>query len=265
MPPSVPPLVREGHKNLALRIKKKLKVAVKTSLDAGVKDVIVVGRSQGGSVAEILGMAYEYEFPSDVRITVRAFNPPRTGDLDWARLVDSAFDGRFGYAVCKNDGTARSPSFKYNHPMGEIFLPVGADEGAWVACKGRENPECSFGVPVQNLKSASDGDPWVYERGLHRNTDRQSHGGPSGESCSAAEETRPPRARSSPTFKPGSTRNTRSHARLVDGLSSSCFRIPRGDYPCCHRINLGYATVELSGTGSLISPQFHIARSMLTM
>lgn len=141
--------IRIGHTILATTIKNRLAQAVQASVDAGVKEIILVGHSQGGSIAEILGVSYQLDFP-DLTVTVRAFNQPQSGNAPWAAVVDAVLPGQFGYAVRMNDGIAHEPGSTifgdYIHPAGEIWLPNGAAEDGWVQCPGRENPACSMGL-----------------------------------------------------------------------------------------------------------------------
>lgn len=151
--------IRQGHMILADTIKGKLKDAVSASRDNGIRSIVVTGHSQGGSVAEILAASYQADYPS-LKVSVLAFNPPKSGNLAWAKHIEALMPGsQVSYAAYKNDGTVHDPGGEYTHPAGEIFLPVGAkDPDGWVECKGRQNKACSTGV-TENLESAGDGSP----------------------------------------------------------------------------------------------------------
>jgi pimeloyl-ACP methyl ester carboxylesterase len=142
-----------------MRIQTTLADYVPQQVAGGVRDIILVGHSQGGSVAEMLGVAYQLQYPA-VRVSVRAFNQPRSGNPRWAGVVESQLGDRFSFAVRTNDRTARSPSSPlfWAHPAGEVYLPVGAAENGWVTCPGRENPKC-LNAYKGDTEPAADGDP----------------------------------------------------------------------------------------------------------
>lgn len=156
--------VRRGNSWFAATIKTELADYVREQVNGGVRDIIVVGHSQGGSVAEILGVAYQMQYPT-LGVAVRAFNPPRTGNFDWATLVEQKLGQRFGFAVRTNDEVSQKPGRegtpKWAHPVGEVYLPVGAGEDGWLTCPGRENPKCLRGYKG-DLARAAPGDPYVH-------------------------------------------------------------------------------------------------------
>ncbi len=143
-------LVREGHKKLADEYDVLLHRHVSASHFRGMRDIVFVGHSQGGSIVELLSVAYKKRFP-DLKITVRAFSPPKTGNAAWATLVEDTVDD-YQYAVPKNDRVPHEPvGEEWVHPKGEVFWPIQADDETekmwWVRCPGRQNHKCSEGVP----------------------------------------------------------------------------------------------------------------------
>ncbi|KLT41105.1 alpha/beta-hydrolase [Cutaneotrichosporon oleaginosum] len=144
-----PVRIRRGHANLAQLYRNVVDKSVEKSYNGGTRDMVLVGHSQGGSIAEILGVEYKKRFP-DMKITVRAFSPPKTGNGAWARAVENTIDD-YRYAVAKNDRIPHEPlAEEWTHPEGEVYWPFEffppPDPMDWVYCPGRENNECSEGI-----------------------------------------------------------------------------------------------------------------------
>lgn len=120
--------------------------------------IVVTGHSLGGAIASLCALSLQGTYP-DANLKLYTFGQPRTGDADFAQLVES----RIGLtnifrAVHTNDGvpTIRiQKRLKYQHFSVEYwnFRDPAAPESV-KACWRREDPTCSDAIPSLGINPA---------------------------------------------------------------------------------------------------------------
>lgn len=121
---------------------------VKAALDAGLTDnpnynLTVTGHSMGGALASISAASLLGQGTS---LTPYTYGQPRTGDQNYANLIDSNFPGTLYRITHKNDGVPQIPSQDdgYRHHSTEYWQSEDppTTENTF-KCTGQEPTDCN--------------------------------------------------------------------------------------------------------------------------
>ncbi|KAH8828776.1 alpha/beta-hydrolase [Flagelloscypha sp. PMI_526] len=110
--------------------------------------LLLTGHSLGGALAVMDAMMFKQVLDPSIDIKTITFGTPRSGNQEWADLVDQTLDTDHIFITNKNDIVPQLPfrSFGYRHSTGEVH--IRDDKSAdFITCPGQENESdrCSFG------------------------------------------------------------------------------------------------------------------------
>jgi len=117
----------------------------------GFKNVAVTGHSLGASVALFDSLMLNQNLDPSINVSTVVFGLPRTGNQEFANLVDSTIGGSFTHVTNQHDPVPIVPlrdflGLQYQQPSNEVHIQ--SENGAiatTVACPGQENDNCSEG------------------------------------------------------------------------------------------------------------------------
>jgi predicted lipase len=121
--------------------------AVRTAVNGGTKQVLVVGHSLGAAVANIMSV-YLQKQVTGATVTARLFAPPRVGNPDWANYVDATLGARSQWMAIYDDLVPHLPTLVMNfrHSGNEAWMLNTNAPTVWRTCTGQENKYCSDSV-----------------------------------------------------------------------------------------------------------------------
>ncbi|TFL02299.1 alpha/beta-hydrolase [Pterulicium gracile] len=139
---------------------------------SGFTDVLVTGHSLGGAIGMLDSLMIREAFP-DVKITGTFFGVPRTGNEEFASLIESTFGGSFTTVSNQNDPVPSLPPqlFGYVHANGEVHITkdegeLDGSDGGIVRCEGRENENCSAGNSILDTSLGDHNGPYFLGIGF---------------------------------------------------------------------------------------------------
>jgi len=132
--------VHDGFRDEHAKTASAILGAVKSLMSSkGTKNVVAVGHSLGGALAELDSLFLSLNLPSGTNVTAVTYGTPRVGNPAFASLIDQHVPG-FKRINNEDDIVPIVPGrfLGYAHPAGEIHI---LSPGKAVACSGDDDTE----------------------------------------------------------------------------------------------------------------------------